>query len=86
MSSPSSETTITYLRTVIVYPRIPDIVVSDNDTAVTGAKFSEFLERNCISGIMVPPYHPTSNSAAERVVQLVLNKLKRLYLVNFEER
>lgn len=46
--------------------------------------FSSFWKKNQIRGIRVPPYHPASNGAAERVVQLVKNKLKKSTAGDFQ--
>lgn len=77
VTSPSSDATISCLRAVFATHGIPDIIVSDNGTAFTSATFQQFLQRNQIRGIRVPPYHPASNGAAERIVQLAKNKLKK---------
>lgn len=37
----------------------------------------EFLTRNGIRRMLVPPYHPALNGAAECIVQTVRNKLKK---------
>ena len=36
-----------------------------------GTQFEEFLTRNGVKHLMSAPYHPASNSLAERAVQLV---------------
>ena len=44
-------------------------------------QFELFLSKNVIKHKLVPPYHPHSNAAAERIVQIVKSSLKK-YLVS----
>ncbi|XP_037515556.1 uncharacterized protein K02A2.6-like [Rhipicephalus sanguineus] len=63
---------------------LPDIIVSDNGPAFTSAQYLDFLTRNGIRRMLVPPYHPASNGAAEQAVQTVKNKLKKSGSGNFQ--
>lgn len=56
---------------------LPDVVVSDNGPAFTSELYSTFLKKNGVRRMLVPPYHPASNGAAERAVQTVKNKLRK---------
>lgn len=84
VSSTSAEATISSLRTAFAQHGLPDLIVSDNGPAFTSAQYLEFLTRNGIRRMLVPPYHPASNGAAERVVQTVKNKLKKSGSGNFQ--
>ncbi|XP_037558255.1 uncharacterized protein K02A2.6-like [Dermacentor silvarum] len=75
--SPSAEATISVFRTVFSQHGLPDIIVSDNGPAFTSSQYADFLNRNGIRRMMVPPYHPASNGAAEQVVQTIKDKLKK---------
>lgn len=75
--STSAEATITALRVAFAQHELPDLIVSDNGPAFASEQYLEFLTRNGIRRMLVPPYHPASNGAAERVVQTVKNKLKK---------
>ncbi|XP_037558455.1 uncharacterized protein LOC119435817 [Dermacentor silvarum] len=75
--SPSAEATISVFRTVFSQHGLPDIIVSDNGPAFTSSQYADFLNRNGIRRMMVPPYHPASNGAAERVQQNIKDKLKK---------
>ncbi|KAK8782853.1 hypothetical protein V5799_015806 [Amblyomma americanum] len=75
--SANSDATIRCLRTIFCTHGIPDIIVSDNGTAFTSEKYADFLSKNGIRRILIPPYHPASNGAAERVVQTIKGKLKK---------
>lgn len=46
-------------------------VVSDNSPQFTSTNFAEFTCKHGIKHILVPPYHPESNEAAERSVRVV---------------
>lgn len=84
VSSTSAEVTISALRVAFAQHGLPDVIVSDNGPAFTSAQYLEFLTRNGIRRMLVPPYHPASNGAAERVVQTVKNKLKKSGSGNFQ--
>ncbi|XP_064465302.1 uncharacterized protein K02A2.6-like [Ornithodoros turicata] len=77
VKSTSAESTIDVLRLVFAQHGLPDLIVSDNGPAFASAQYLDFLTRNGIRRMLVPPYHPASNGAAERVVQTVKNKLKK---------
>ncbi|XP_037505881.1 uncharacterized protein K02A2.6-like [Rhipicephalus sanguineus] len=84
VSSTSADATISALRMAFAQHGLPDIIVSDNGPAFTSAQYLDFLTRNGIRRMLVPPYHPASNGAAERAVQTVKNKLKKSRLGNFQ--
>ncbi|XP_064470186.1 uncharacterized protein K02A2.6-like [Ornithodoros turicata] len=82
--SPSAEATISCLRSIFARHGLPDLVVSDNGPAFVSAKYTEFLKRNGVRKVLIPPYHPASNGAAERVVQTIKNKLKKASIGDFK--
>ncbi|XP_049514382.1 uncharacterized protein K02A2.6-like [Dermacentor silvarum] len=86
VASPSAESTIACLRNIFACHGLPDIIVSDNGPAFTSATYKSFLARNAVRPILIPPCHPASNGAAERVVQTVKDKLKKTQPGNFECR
>ena len=69
VSSCSSLCAIKFLRNVFATHGIPDQLVSDNGSAFTSSEFKEFVNRNGIRHTTSAPYHPASNSLAERAVQ-----------------
>jgi transposase InsO family protein len=56
---------------------LPLMLVSDNGPQFTASEFKDFLQRNGVKHTLTPPYHPSSNGAAERSVQIVKNGLKK---------
>ena len=63
--------TIDILRYRFAAYGLPETMVSDNGPQFASHEFAMFMENNRINHIRVPPYHPTSNGAAERMVQEV---------------
>ena len=57
---------------------LSQVIISDNATAFTSSKFSDFLKRNGIHHVLTPPYHPSVNGLVERSVQTFKEGLKRL--------
>ncbi|XP_064475661.1 uncharacterized protein K02A2.6-like [Ornithodoros turicata] len=56
----------------------------DNGPAFVSSEYKAFLKRNRIKQLLIPPYHPASNGAAERVVQTVKAKLKKSVAGDFK--
>ena len=59
-----------------VHYRLLEQVVSDNGSQFTSSEISQFLASNGVKHIRCLPYHPSSNGAAERLVQTVKQALK----------
>lgn len=77
VTTPSAGATIAALRQVFAAQGLPDVIVSDNGPAFASTEYLAWLTKNGIRRMMVPPYHPASNGAAERVVQTIKDKLKK---------
>lgn len=77
VTSCSTSVTVDCLRKMFAIQGLPDIVVSDNGPAFVSEEFKTFLRKNGIRQVLVPPYHPASNGAAERAVQTIKQKLKK---------
>ena len=56
----------------------PTTLVSDNGPQFTSKLFADKMKLWNIKHIFSPPYHPCSNGAAERGVQLVKDRLKKM--------
>ncbi|XP_044746897.1 uncharacterized protein K02A2.6-like isoform X1 [Coccinella septempunctata] len=76
-STTSSEATIKMLRSCFARFGLPKTVVSDNDAYFTSEQFEFFLKKNNIKHVLIPPYHPESNGAAENCVKRVKNSIKK---------
>ena len=55
---------------------IPEQLVSDNGPQFMSEEFGAFLASNGVKHIRIAPYHPSSNGAAERLVQTVKQALR----------
>ena len=68
MTSTTSQRTIAVLRDLFSSYGLPEEVVSDN-----GPQFvsPDFTKMNGIKHTLTPPYHPASNGAADRSVQML---------------
>ena len=53
-------------------------LVSDNGPQFTAEEFKDKMKKWGIKHIFSPPYHPASNGAAERAVQLYKDRLKKM--------
>jgi len=76
MLSTTSEKTIDVLRTMFTQHELLEHLVSDNGLQFTSAEFSQFLQGNQIKHILSTPYHPASNSLAERFIHTLKHNLK----------
>ncbi len=66
-----SSTTISKLRPLFARFGLPEMIDSDNGTALTSAELKEFLEINGMRHLTTAPYHAESNGLPERAVQTV---------------
>ena len=80
MRSTTAESTCTTLRTLFASYGLPEEIVSDNGPQFTSAVFKEFLKSNGVKQTLTPPYHPASNGAAERSVQILKRNLEKQVL------
>ena len=89
VSSATTSVTLTKIRQTLSFTGLPHTIVSDNGSCFTSDEFEQFCRANGIKHVRCSPYHPSSNGAAERVVQTVklcLRKTKgnledRLYIL-----
>ena len=70
--------TIQELKSAFATHGLPEMIVSDNGTALTSNEFQEFTTRNGIRHTKTTPYHPASNGLAERGVQTFKEGLKKM--------
>ena len=76
MDSTTSSKTISVLREMFARYGLPRQLVSDNGPQFTSGEFKQFLHANGIKHITTAPYHPSSNGAAERLVQTVKQAIR----------
>ena len=65
----SARATIKCLRDLFSKYGFPLQIVSDNGPQFRSEEYQEFLKRNGVKSVRVSPYQPSSNGAAERMVQ-----------------
>ena len=76
----SAESTCDMLCTLFASFGLPEEVVSDNGPQFTSSVFKSFLKNNGVKQTLTPPYHPASNGAAERSVQILKRSLTKQVL------
>ena len=69
VSSTTSSLTIEVLRDLFARFGIPEQIVSDNGAQFVSEEFQAFIRSNGIGHITSAPYHPVTNSLAEKAVQ-----------------
>ena len=80
MKSTTAESTCNTLRTLFVAYGLPEEVVLDNRPQFAATVFKNFLKKNGVKQTLVAPYHPASNDAAERLVQILKRSLEKQVL------
>ena len=75
--SATASTTVDALRIFFASFGLPTEIVSDNGPQFTAQDFKDFCVNNGIKQTLIPPYHPATNGAAERAVQVVKQAVKR---------
>ncbi|CAK1597675.1 unnamed protein product [Parnassius mnemosyne] len=74
----TSGTVIRHLRNMFATHGLCETLVSDNGTAFVSTEMKIFLEANKIKHVTTAPYHPTTNGLAERMVQTIKDKLRKM--------
>ena len=77
LTSTSSESVITQLKSIFSKYGIVDYLISDNGPQFSSYAFSEFAKNYGFTHVTSSPNYPQSNGEAERAVQLVKNMLKK---------
>lgn len=78
MISTTSLNTINVMREYFSRYGICQTFVTDNGPQWTSKEFQTFIKNNCIKHILTPPYHPQSNGAAENMVGIFKDKMKKI--------
>ena len=76
MASTTAEKTIEELRKLFARYGLLEQVVSDNGPQFVAEEFQRFLKINGVRHIRSSAYHPSTNGAAERMVQTVKHALR----------
>lgn len=78
VNNTTSSTVIRLLRSLFATHGLCEVLVSDNGTSFVSNEMEQFLKANNIRHVTTAPYHPSTNGLAERMVQTVKDKLKRM--------
>ena len=82
MNSTTVRTTITALCDIFSRHGLPEIIVSDNGPQFTAKEFQQFCSDNGILHRTSAAYKPSTNSQAERVVQILKSAIRQAQLTN----
>ena len=74
----TSSEVIDRLRCTVSIHGIPYFIVSDNGPWLASQDFNTFCKLNGTKHLTIAPYHPSYNSAAERLVQMFKTSLKKI--------
>ena len=77
VSYTTNAVTIEKLRFIFLTHRLPNMIVSDNESVFTNTKFSDFMTYNGNTHVKLSPYHPSTNGLAEWVVQTFKAGIKK---------
>lgn len=77
MNSTNAEKTISVLDKTFSLFGFPKQLVYDNGPPFTSREIDTYMKSNGINHILTPPYHPSSNGAAENAVKLVKKCIKK---------
>ena len=77
LTTTSSSSVITVLKTIFARYEIPEIMISDNGPQYVSWKMNQFVRQYGFNHLTSSPHYPQSNSQAERAVQTVKKLLKQ---------
>ncbi|CAH8566936.1 unnamed protein product [Dicrocoelium dendriticum] len=77
VAHPTTETTISKMRSSFVIFGIPETLCTDNGSCFTSKEFEIFMNSNGVQHVRTAPYHPASNGLAERAVQTIKRGLSK---------
>ncbi|XP_064463517.1 uncharacterized protein K02A2.6-like [Ornithodoros turicata] len=80
MKSTTTTATIARLRKLFSAYGYPEEIVSDNGPQFTSQEFQAYMQTHGVKHTKTPPYHPSSNGAAERLVQTTKKTLRKQVL------
>ena len=78
MSNTKTTSLVECLRHSFATHGLAFIIVTDNGSLFTSKEFKTFVQKNGIKHISAGPYHPSSNSMAERSVQTFKSEIKKI--------
>ena len=82
MVNTTGKTTVAVLRGIFTRHGLPELLVSDNGPQFTSSEFEQFCKRNGITHQTSAAYKPSTNSQAERLVQILKQAIKQAQITN----
>ncbi|XP_014779448.1 uncharacterized protein K02A2.6-like [Octopus bimaculoides] len=76
-TSVSSKTTLDLLEEDFAHFGYPHTIMSDNATCFTSEEFQNYCKERSIVHLTGAPYHPSTNRAAERLIQTFKQTLRK---------
>lgn len=86
VNNTTSATVIRLLRTVFSIHGLCELIASDNGSSFVSQEMKQFLLANNVRHVTTAPYHPATNGLAERMVQTIKDKLKKMDDLAWEVR
>lgn len=80
----TSATVVRHLRNVFAIHGLCETLVSDNGASFVSEEMKQFLSANKIKHVTTAPYHPSTNGLAERMVQTVKDKLRKMKDISWD--
>ena len=77
MNQMTTTKTITVLQQLFANHGIPEQIVLDNGPQFISSDFADFLKGNGVQHTKSSPYHPATNSEAERFVHTCKEAMKK---------
>ena len=74
----TSTTVINLSRRLFAQFGIPEVLVTDNASCFVSEEFETFLSKNGFKHILSAPFYRATNGLAERAVQIVKKKKKKI--------
>lgn len=84
--STTAKTTIAIMRGIFARFGLPETIVSDNGPQFVSSEFEDYCSRNGIHHVKTAPFHPQSNGQAERFVDTLKRKMKKIQIVEHRRK
>ena len=83
---PPTAITINKMKLTFLILGLPEVLVTGNGPAFSSQEFANFIKASGIQYLISVPYHPASNSLAERAFQTFKAAMKKLSTGSLEDK